>query len=421
MSPALRRIRRIRWTTTAVFAITTAACLTVLVVLALRIDSSSRLRSLTDGLAGQASTLGEVVTYTDGTLDLSRLQQTQDLRIAPVVGVVTSDAITYAAPDQASLPDDVELRDVLREVTDSPGVISFEAAEASGPVLHWAAAPVLGVNQQGVVGVEAAILVGGPVPGSAEHSRLALGLAVTAALLVVAAAALGHVISGFAMRPAVRGLADTERFLVEASHELRTPLTVLAVILDEARARGEPDESVLRARRQVDRLTSITSALLLRARASAGTTAVTLEPLRLDQVVEASVAEAAPEALADGRVTVRAPATVATANPELVAQAVRNLVDNALRHGAPPVLVTVRPGEVEVSDAGAGIPPARRRRMRRSGVGRGEGTGTGLAIVAWVARLHGGSLELGTGPEGGLRARLVLARSRRVGRGPGRG
>ncbi len=236
---------------------------------------------------------------------------------------------------------------------------------------------------------------------------------------MVAAAALGHVISGFAMRPAVRGLADTERFLVEASHELRTPLTVLAVILDEARARGEPDESVVRARRQVDRLTSITSALLLRARASAGTTAVALEPLRLDQVVEASVAEAAPEALADGRVTVEAPATVATANPELVAQAVRNLVDNALRHGAPPVLVTVRPGEVEVSDAGGGIPPVRRRRMRRPGVGRGEGTGTGLAIVEWVARVHGGSLQLGTGPGGGLRARLVLAGSRRGGQRPG--
>lgn len=415
MTPALRRIRRIRWTTTAVFAITTAACLAVLVVLALRIDSSSRLRSLTDGLAGQASTLGEVVTYNDGTLDLSRLQQTQDLRIAPVVGVVTSDAITYAAPDQAALPGDAELRSVLREVTESPGVVSFEAAEASGPVLHWAAAPVLGVTSHGV-GVEAAILVGGPVPGSAEHDRLAWGLAVTAALLVAAAAAFGHVISGFAMRPAVRGLADTERFLVEASHELRTPLTVLAVILDEARAGGEPDAAVARARRQVDRLTSITSALLLRARASAGTTAVALEPLRLDQVVEASVTEAAPEALADGRVTVEAPATVVTANPELVGQAVRNLVDNALRHGAPPVLVAVRPGEVEVSDAGGGISPVRRRRMRRPGVGHGEGTGTGLAIVEWVARVHGGSLELGAGPGGGLRARLVLARPRRGGR-----
>ena len=412
MSPALRRIRRIRWTTTAIFAITTAACLAVLVMLALRIDSASRLRSLTDSLVDQASTLGEVVAYSDGSLDLSRLQQTQDLRIAPVLGIVTADAITYASPGQSALPDDAELRRVVLEVTDNVGVTSFVAPQATGDVLHWAAAPVIGITAQGV-GVYGALLVGGPVPGGAEHARLAVELAVTAALLVLVAAALGHVISGFAMRPAVRGLAETEQFLLEASHELRTPLAVLAVILDEARARDESDESVVRARRQVDRLASITSALLVRARASAGTTRVALEPLRLDQVVETSVTEAAHEALADGRVVLDLTEVVATANPELVAQAVRNLVDNALLHGAPPVQVVVRAGEVEVSDAGAGIPSASRRRVRRPGAGSGEGTGTGLAIVEWVARVHGGALMLETGPGGGLRARLVLGRGDR--------
>jgi two-component system OmpR family sensor kinase len=413
MSPALRRIRAIRWTTTGVFAITTAACLAVLVVLALRIDSSSRLRSLQDGLADQASVLGEVITFTDGSLDLSRLQQTQNLRIAPVVGVVTADQIAYASPDQSALPDDAELLRVVRQVTDHPGVTSFLAPQVSGTVLHWAAAPVIGVTAQGV-GVHAAVLVGGPVPGAAEHARLTVGLTVTGLALVLVAAVLGHVISGFAMRPAVRGLADQERFLVEASHELRTPLAVLAVVLDEARARGSSDEAVGKARRQVDRLAAITSALLLRARASAGTTRVSLEPLRLDQLVEATITESAAEAVADGRVVVAtAEPVVVTANPELVAQAVRNLVDNALRHGAAPVRVVVRPGEVEVSDAGPGIPLARRRRMRRPGVGRGEGTGTGLAIVEWVARVHGGVLTLDADPAGGLLARLVLGGRRR--------
>ncbi len=148
VSPALRRIRVIRWTTTGVFAITTAACLTVLVVLALRIDSSSRLRSLQDGLAEQASVLGEVITYTDGTLDLSRLQQTQDLRIAPVVGVVSADQIAYASPGQSSLPDDAELRRVVRQVTDEPGVTSFLAPRRVG---HGAALG-RGIGDRGDVG-----------------------------------------------------------------------------------------------------------------------------------------------------------------------------------------------------------------------------------------------------------------------------
>ena len=132
---------------------------------------------------------------------------------------------------------------------------------------------------------------------------------------------------------------------------------------------------------------------------------MSLEPLRLDQLVEAAVAESAADAVADGRVVVTAEPVVVDANPDLVAQAVHNLVDNALRHGAPPVQVVVRPGEVEVSDAGAGIPLGRRRRVRRPGVGGGEGTGTGLAIVEWVARVHGGALTLDAGPAGGLRAR----------------
>ena len=79
-SPALRRIRTIRWITTAVFAGTTALCLAVLVIIALRIDTSSRTRSLEAGLAAQASSLAEVIGYQGGGLDLSWLESTQDVR-----------------------------------------------------------------------------------------------------------------------------------------------------------------------------------------------------------------------------------------------------------------------------------------------------------------------------------------------------
>jgi len=419
-SPALRRIRTIRRTTTAIFAATTALCLAVLVVLALRIDTASRERSLTAGLAAQAAALGEALTFTDGSLDASRLAQTQDARLAPVLGVVTPDSIAFAAPDQASLPDDAELRRVLSDLTADPAVRSFEARSASGATMHWAAAPGLGTTTAGA-GLRAAVLVGGPQQGTADHDRLAAGLVITAAALTVLAAALGHLVSGFAMRPAARRLADTERFLLEASHELRTPLAVLGVVLDEAAADARSTaEALARARRQVDRMASITSTLLLRARADAGTTAVTLERLRLDQVVEAGVVEAAPGAMEDGRVALEADPVVATANPDLVQQAVRDLVDNALRHGAPPVRVVVADGPagptVEVTDAGPGIAVGHRHRMRRPGVGAGKGTGTGLAIVDWVARAHGGRLVLDARPTGGLRARLVLGPGGRRGR-----
>ena len=383
-------------------------CLVVLVVGALRIDGSSRVRALDSALVQQASSLAVVVDVApDGSLDLSRLDATQAARTAPVVGVVTPGAIVYVDPDQTALPPDAELTRVLDAQRARPAVSTFVAAQSSGAVLRWASAPIVVAGPHGVE-VDGVVVVGSTVLGAAAHARLRLELVATAILLVLLAAGLGHVVSGFAMRPAVRGLSDQERFLVEASHELRTPLTVLAVILDgTADVSGDAvDAAVARARRQVDRLTAVTSALLVRARASAGTVPATFERLRLDQLVEGTVAELA-EVGADAVEVVSTP-TVVEGSPELLSHAVRNLVENALRHGHAPVRVTIGAGVVEVDDGGRGIPVRLRRRAVQPGVGDGDGTGTGLAIVAWVAGVHGGRLILDDAPSGGLRARLEL-------------
>lgn len=409
-SPALRRIRRIRWTATVVFAATSALCLSALVVIALRIDITSRTAALEQTLEQQASTLAELaVPGDDGSLDLSRFGATEAARTTPVIGVFTDESIVYASPDQDALPPDDRLVSLLESQRDRPEVVSFVGPQAAGPTLHWAAAPVLVGVPSGVT-AQAVVVVGSPVPGAHEHALLRTRLVATAAGLVALAAALGHVISRFAMRPALRGLAEQERFLVEAAHELRTPLSVLGLVLDPGRTHADLDsaqQAIGRARRQVERLTGITTALLVRARASSGQTAVSFDRLRLDQLVETVVAEI-PEA--DGVEVVVSPVVVA-GNPDLLGQAVRNLVENALRHGRAPVTVTVDDSGVEVVDHGAGIPPSRRRRAVRPGVTGGDGTGTGLAIVVWVAELHGAGLVLDDAPHGGLRARLTVGAS----------
>ena len=97
---------------------------------------------------------------------------------------------------------------------------------------------------------------------------------------------------------------------------------------------------------------------------------------------------------------------------------VGNLVDNALRHGAPPVVITTRAAQgavvLEVADHGTGIPldqvehlkrPFTRGDPARSGA---PGAGLGLAIVERIARLHGGTLDLLARAGGGTVARVTL-------------
>jgi two-component system osmolarity sensor histidine kinase EnvZ len=97
---------------------------------------------------------------------------------------------------------------------------------------------------------------------------------------------------------------------------------------------------------------------------------------------------------------------------------VGNLVDNALRHGAPPVDIEARSADgsiaIEVADRGPGIPAAEVERLKqpftRLEVARSDkgGAGLGLAIVERVARAHGGSLDLLPRDGGGLIARIRL-------------
>jgi two-component system osmolarity sensor histidine kinase EnvZ len=104
--------------------------------------------------------------------------------------------------------------------------------------------------------------------------------------------------------------------------------------------------------------------------------------------------------------------------PTAFLRLVSNLVDNALRHGAPPVEIATRMDHgavvLEVADRGPGIPPSQVEHLKRPFT-RGEaarsgasGAGLGLAIVERIARLHGGTLDLLPREGGGTRVRLTF-------------
>ena len=89
----------------------------------------------------------------------------------------------------------------------------------------------------------------------------------------------------------------------------------------------------------------------------------------------------------------------------LLRRLIRNLLDNAHRHGAPPITVSLarQSGQaiLEVADAGTGIPAGDRDRaftpFHRVG-GDSKGAGLGLALVRQIARLHGGDATVAPRP-----------------------
>jgi signal transduction histidine kinase len=190
-------------------------------------------------------------------------------------------------------------------------------------------------------------------------------------------------------------------FVADAGHELRTPLSLLRTELElalrQGRSEAELREAIQGASKEVDRLTQLAEGLLLIARTDRGRLDLQVERVGAGDVLR-SVAE---RFRWRGEIDVDAPDTLAVRADRLrLEQALRNLVDNALRHGAGRVELSALAvdGHVElhVRDEGAGIHPdfagrAFERFARPDEDRPTAGSGLGLAIVQAVAEAHGGS------------------------------
>jgi signal transduction histidine kinase len=219
---------------------------------------------------------------------------------------------------------------------------------------------------------------------------------------------------------------DRERsFVADASHELRTPIALLKAELELALARPRDPvelEAALRsAADETDRLVRLAEDLLVLAQADESGLPLRRSPVEAGRVLESVRDAFATRAVAEGR-AVEADAADGLpldADRLRLEQALGNLVDNALRHGAGPVLLRADrvDGRVElhVLDEGPGFPAALLphvfERFRRGDEARsGSGAGLGLALAALVAEAHGGSAGAANREGGGADVWLSLPR-----------
>jgi PAS domain S-box-containing protein len=213
--------------------------------------------------------------------------------------------------------------------------------------------------------------------------------------------------------------ADQAQFLAVTAHELRTPIGVLAGSakllvehLDQLSA-DERAELAASMTNSADRLQRLLRDLLTAARLEARAVRLEHQTVDLSELLARTVADAR-AAHPDSVIELDAePGLQVRGEPDRLAQAIDNLVANALRHGAPPVLIAARSRgatiEIAVSDGGEGVRPEVRDRLFErfaSGSPR-SGTGLGLFIVRELARAHGGDASYERDADG--RPRFVVS------------
>ena len=216
------------------------------------------------------------------------------------------------------------------------------------------------------------------------------------------------------------------QFVSDASHELRTPIAVIQGYVKMLDRWGKDDEKVLEEsiaaiKTETEHMKTLVEQLLFLARGDSGRQQLNPEPMDLAALIQELLGEYRMiDEAHEWRQGALAPAAV-RADPALIKQAARVLIDNAVRYTPAGGSIRLSAGVegsrawLEVQDGGIGIDGADVPRIfdrffradparaRQSG-----GTGLGLSIARWIVERHEGHFEVVSRPELGTRIRVYL-------------
>jgi PAS domain S-box-containing protein len=215
-------------------------------------------------------------------------------------------------------------------------------------------------------------------------------------------------------------------FLALITHDLRNPLTAILGLgaTLESHADELPADRIQRmgesVRRQAERISRLADDLFDVSRLEARSIVLNVRPIDVGLAVELALASVPDPAAVELRIP---PQLEALADSRRFEQAVANLIENALVHGAAPVVVEAeaRGAEIVISvrDHGAGVAESlvptlfsRIRTLGRRDRDRARGTGLGLALVRGLVEAMGGRVWYEPAPDGGALFFLALATPR---------
>lgn len=238
---------------------------------------------------------------------------------------------------------------------------------------------------------------------------------------------LVHALDGFMARLS-ENLDTLRLFIAEAAHQLRTPLAALHAQMEVALDEEDPAEqrrSLLAVLRNAEKLSRLVNQLLSDASVIHRSNVRQFQPVDLAELLSQALYDTVPQADPQPDVRLRLPDDAAANPPRamgdslMLREAFKNLIDNALRHGATEdghIDVRLEPEgggwRVSVSDRGPGIPAALANtafeRFARGPNPRSPGAGLGLSIIKRVVDVHQGELVLSNRVGGGLEAAITL-------------
>jgi heavy metal sensor kinase len=238
---------------------------------------------------------------------------------------------------------------------------------------------------------------------------------------------LGHLAATFneLLGRLERSLGQQRQFMADASHELRTPVATARTAASVALQQPHRDEHGYRQtleiiEQQTARLSRVVDDMFTLARADAGSYPVRKLPMYLDEVIEdvvraARIVASARDVTVDNALAV--PSASFEGDEELIHRMIGNLVSNAIRHAPAGTSVRVdldrsaRGYVIAVRDQGPGVPDdirpfiferfSRGDSSRQRGPIPHDGAGLGLALARWIARSHGGDVDLVRSSESG--------------------
>lgn len=416
----------------------------------------------------EASTVLKVLGEHEDCLNLSPQQQEALNSIGRLMVIHEVEGQRHPFFQSAELSSQPVLANLTRRVTEIPPEESFETFENEGRL--WRVISVPYQSHVGRKGVVRLMVEMGDITETLEALRLSLWVLTVFGILLSWTG--GYWISGRALQPIhtladraqaieasnlsqrlphpgvdseIGRLVDTlnraferleasfasmRRFTADASHELRNPLATLQntidVTLEQPRTSEEHVRVLASLGEEVNRLRLLVNDLLLLARADAGAVKLRRDPLSLDQLVGIQVNAHQTQAEAKGiALAFESQSPVEFEGDERwLHQLLGNLLDNALKFTAEGGRVRVSLADdpewirLTVRDTGPGIPTEDLSRIFdrffRSDPSRSQfsvpGIGLGLSIAGWIAKMHGGEIQVSNHPEGGAVFLVLLPR-----------